>query len=120
MLVMLPLQRTNVQLSSADWATLLSGAALWALALYIPLSAPLARLEAELISTSLSETNQTTILVLSSLLLAASVGVVIQLLMSWALGPSWGASLGLMAVLSGAFWSLASRADGNGSGSSKR
>ena len=79
----------------------------------------MARLEAELSSTSLSENNQTTILVMSSLLLSAGVGVVLQLLMSWALGPGWGASLGLMAVLSGAFWSLASRADGNGSGSHK-
>ena len=120
MLVMQPLQRSAVPLSSAEWTTLLSGAALWALALYIPLSAPLARLEAELSSTSLSENNQTTILVMSSLLLSAGVGVVLQLLMSWALGPSWGASLGLMAVLSGAFWSLASRADGDSSGSSKR
>ena len=46
---------------------------------------------------------------LSSLLLAATIGLISQIAMSWALGPSWGASLGLMAVLSGAFWSLASR-----------
>ena len=101
--------RRGVPLSSSDLITLASGSALWALALYIPLSAPLGRLEAELSGTGLSESLQTTILVLSSLLLAAAIGLISQLAMSWALGPSWGASLGLMAVLSGAFWSLASR-----------
>ena len=103
--------RRALPLSSSDWITLASGSALWALALYIPLSAPLGRLEAELSGTSLSESVQTTILVLSSLLLAAAIGLISQITMSWALGPSWGASLGLMAVLSGAFWSLASRRD---------
>ena len=98
-------------LSSSDWITLASGSALWALALYIPLSGPLARLEAELSGTGLSESLQTTILVMSSLLLAAAIGLICQIAMSWALGPSWGASLGLMAVLSGAFCSLASRRD---------
>ena len=103
--------RRALPLSSSDWITLASGSALWALALYIPLSGPLGRLEAELSGTGLSESLQNTILVLSSLLLAAAIGLIIQLAMSWALGPSWGASLGLMAVLSGAFWSLASRRD---------
>jgi len=37
------------------------------------------------------------------------VGALTQLALSVLLGPSWGASLGLMAVLAGAFWSLASR-----------
>ena len=101
--------RRALPLSSSDWITLASGSALWALALYIPLSGPLGRLEAELSGTGLSESVQTTILVLSSLLLAAAIGLISQIAMSWALGPSWGASLGLMAVLSGAFWSLASR-----------
>ena len=103
--------RRALPLSSSDWITLASGSALWALALYIPLSAPLGLLEAELSGTGLSESLQTTILVLSSLLLAAAIGLISQITMSWALGPSWGASLGLMAVLSGAFWSLASRRD---------
>ena len=103
--------RRALPLSSSDWITLASGSALWALALYIPLSGPLGRLEAELSGTGLSESVQTTILVLSSLLLAAAIGLISQIVMSWALGPSWGASLGLMAVLSGAFWSLASRRD---------
>ena len=103
--------RRALPLISSDWITLASGSALWALALYIPLSGPLGRLEAELSGTGLSESLQTSILVLSSLLLAAAIGLISQITMSWALGPSWGASLGLMAVLSGAFWSLASRRD---------
>ena len=103
--------RRALPLSSSDWITLASGSALWALALYIPLSGPLGRLEAELSSTGLSDSLQTTSLVLSSLLRAATIGLISQISMSWALGPSWGASLGLMAVLSGAFWSLASRRD---------
>ena len=40
--------RRALPLSSSDWITLASGSALWALALYIPLSGPLGRLEAEL------------------------------------------------------------------------
>ena len=48
---------------------------------------------------------------LASLALALAVGVVIEILLCWALGPSWSASLGLMAVLSGLFWSVASRQD---------
>ena len=62
--------RRALPLSSSDWITLASGSALWALALYIPLSGPLGRLEAELSGTGLSESLQTTILVLSSLLTA--------------------------------------------------
>ena len=100
-------------LSSSEWTTLLCGTALWALAFYIPLSGPLGRFETELSATQLSDSNQMAILVISSLLLAAGVGLVLQLLMSWALGPSWGSSLGLMAVLSGGFWALASRANGD-------
>ena len=65
--------RRTLPLSSSDWITLASGSALWALALYIPLSGPLGRLEAELSGTGLSESLQTTILVLSSLLLALAV-----------------------------------------------
>ena len=103
--------RRALPLSIRHSINVASCSALWALALYIPLSAPLGRLEAELSGTGLSESLQTTILVLSSLLMAAAIGLISQIAMSWALGPSWGASLGLMAVLSGAFWSLASRRD---------
>jgi hypothetical protein len=50
-------------------------------------------------------------LVISSLLLALGVGVVTQLIASWALGPGWASSLGFIAI----GWSLlliaASRAE---------
>ena len=86
--------RRALPLSSSDWITLASGSALWALALYIPLSGPLGRLEAELSGTGLSESLQNTILVLSSLLLAAAIGLISQIAMSWPLGragaPAWG------------------------------
>ena len=40
--------------------------------------------------------------VISSLLLALGVGVVVQLVLSWTLGPGWGSSLALITV----GWSL--------------
>ena len=49
------------------------------------------------------------VLVLSSLALALAVGVVVELVLCWALGPGWSSSLGLMAVLAGLSWSLADR-----------
>ena len=94
-----------------DWSSLAPGIALWALALYLPLSAPLSRLEASLEAGSLPPGLQQLALVLSSLLLALALGVVSALVVSWALGPGWAGSLGLMAVLAGGFWSLASRAN---------
>lgn len=93
----------------ADWLPLLPGVALWALALYLPLSGPLARLEESMAEGPLEEGTQTALLVISSLLLAIGVGVVANLLISWTLGPSWAASLGLMAVLGGFVLSLAGR-----------
>jgi hypothetical protein len=48
------------------------------------------------------------VLVASSLLLAVAVGALFNLAVGWALGPSWGTSLGLMAALYGLFWGLAS------------
>jgi protein-S-isoprenylcysteine O-methyltransferase Ste14 len=95
-----------------DWSSLVPGMTLWALALYLPLSAPLARLEEALAEGPLSEPVQIVALVISSLLLALGVGVITQLLLSWALSPSWAASLGLMAALAGGFWTLASRGAG--------
>ena len=92
-----------------DWFVLLPGTALWALALYVPLSAPLTRLEQELARGGLSEDLQQVVLVLSSLLLALAVGGLTNLGIGWALGPSWGTSLGLMAALAGLFWGLADR-----------
>ena len=93
------------------WSSLLPGIALWALALYLPLSGPISRFEESLAQGPLSAGSQQLLLVLASLALALAVGVVIEILLCWALGPSWSSSLGLMAVLSGLFWSVASRQD---------
>jgi hypothetical protein len=94
-----------------DWSALAPGIALWALALYLPLSGPLGRLETSLAEGALPPALQQLVLVLSSLLLALAMGVVSVLVVSWALGPGWAASMGLIAVLSGGFWALASRRD---------
>jgi hypothetical protein len=94
-----------------ELSSLLPGTALWALALYLPLSLPLSRLEEALAEGPLSEGLRQIVLLLSSVLLAVAVGAITQLGLSWALSPSWAASLGLMAVLAGAFWTLASRRD---------
>jgi hypothetical protein len=99
-------------LTFADWTPLLPGVALWALALYLPLSVPLGRFEESLAAGPLAAGTQQLLLVLSSLALALGVGVVTELLLCWALGPGWASSLGLMAVLSGLFWAVASRRDG--------
>jgi hypothetical protein len=90
-----------------SWALLLPGSALWALALYLPLSAPLSRLEEALAAGPLDEGSQMVALVVSSLLLALGAGVVVNLVLGWALGPGWGTSLGLVAALYGLFWGLA-------------
>jgi hypothetical protein len=87
------------------------GALLWAIALFMPLSGPLAAFEASLTDSPLSEKWSQITLVISSLLLALGVGVVTQLIASWALGPGWASSLGFIAI----GWSLlliaASRAE---------
>jgi hypothetical protein len=98
-------------LALADWLELLPGIALWALALYLPLSLPLGLLENSLREGSLGEGTQQLALVLSSLALALLAGVAMELLLCWALGPGWASSLGLMAVLAGVGWSLAARRD---------
>jgi predicted ABC-type sugar transport system permease subunit len=97
-----------------DWSALAPGIALWALALYLPLSGPLGRLEASLAEGSLPPALQQLALVVSSLLLALAMGVVSVLVVSWALGPGWASSLGLLTVLAGGFWTLASRVNGEG------
>ncbi len=94
-----------------DSSSLLPGTALWALALYLPLSLPLARLDEALAEGPLPEGLRVIVLLLSSVLLAFAIGGITQMGLSWALSPSWAASLGLMAVLAGAFWTLASRRD---------
>ena len=74
------------------------GALLWAIALYIPLSAPLSKLESSLEDSDLPEGLRQPTLVISSLLLALATGMVTQLGFSWALGPGWASSLGVVAV----------------------
>ena len=96
------------------WTALLPGIALWALALYLPLSLPLARLEQTLAEGNLEPGLQQGILVLASLALALAIGTLTDLLLTWALGPSWATSLGLMAAGWGLFTALASRATSNG------
>ena len=87
------------------------GALLWAIALYVPLSGPLSAFAASLSDSPLPEKWRQITLVISSLLLALGVGVVTQLIASWALGPGWASSLGFIAI----GWSLliiaASRAE---------
>ena len=74
------------------------GALLWGIALYVPLSAPLSTLESSLEESGLPESVRQPVLVISSLLLALGTGVLTQLGISWALGPSWSSSLGVVAV----------------------
>ena len=97
------------ELSYSLWSSLLPGIALWALALYLPLRGPIARFEESLAAGRLDASSQQLLLVLASLALALAVGVVIEILLCWALGPGWSSSLGLMAVLSGLFWAVANR-----------
>ncbi|QEY32451.1 hypothetical protein EVJ50_09700 [Synechococcus sp. RSCCF101] len=94
-----------------DGSGLITGSALWALALYLPLSLPLARFEAALSEGPLPPQLQTVCLVLSSLLLALAVGVITHLGIGWALGPGWSSSMAVIALVSSVFLSLASRAD---------
>ena len=105
-----------ISLSSVgpDWIALLPGITLWALALYLPLSLPLSRLEQTLAAGSLDGDLQQLLLVLASLALALAVGTLTDLALGWALGPGWATSLGLMAAGWGLFTALASRARNNG------
>ncbi len=95
----------------ADWSPLLPGIALWALALYLPLSVPLARREEALAAGPLTEGFQQLVLVAGSLMVALVAGLLAELLLSWALGPGWAGSMGLIAVLGGLLIGLASRRD---------
>ena len=87
----------------------LSGGLFWALALYLPLSGPLSRFEASLEGGPLPEHWRQAALVISSLLLALAVGLVLQLILGWALGPGWVSSLALISIGWGLFLSLARR-----------
>ena len=79
-------------------ASVWQGGVLWALALYVPLSAPLNRLESRLEGSRLPEYLRQPTLVATSLLLALAFGVITQIGFSWALGPSWASSLSVVAV----------------------
>jgi hypothetical protein len=94
----------------ANLRPLLPGIALWALAFYLPLSLPLARLEEALAAGPLNEGTQLLLLLLSSLLLALAAGLLAEIALGWALGPAWASSLALVAALWGLFWALAGRA----------
>jgi hypothetical protein len=93
-----------------DWIALLPGISLWALALYLPLSLPLTRLEQSLAAGPLTPALQQLLLVLASLSLALAIGTLTDLALGWALGPGWAGSLGLMAAGWGLFTALASQA----------
>ena len=96
------MQETSVFISPLTDGVVWRGALLWAIALYIPLSAPLAAFEASLAESSLPQLWRQIALVSSSLLLALVVGLITQLGASWALGPGWASSLAAIAI----GWSL--------------
>ena len=79
-------------------ASVWRGALLWAIALYVPLSAPLSTFESSLKESELPESMSQPVLVISSMLLALGTGVFTQLGFSWVLGPSWASSLGVVAL----------------------
>ena len=95
----------------ADWRSLLPGIAIWALALYVPVSLQLGRLEEGLSSGPLAGGGGELILAIGSLLLALMAGLAVDLLLGWTLGPGWSTSLGVLAALWGPFLALASRKD---------
>ena len=96
------MQETGVFISPLADGGVWRGALLWAIALYIPLSAPLAAFETSLADSPLPQLWRQIVLVTSSLLLALVVGLVTQLVASWALGPGWASSLAAIAI----GWSL--------------
>ena len=96
------MQETGVFISPLADGGIWRGALLWAIALYIPLSAPLAAFETSLADSPLPQLWRQIVLVTSSLLLALVVGMVTQLVASWALGPGWASSLAAIAI----GWSL--------------
>ena len=94
-----------------DWMPLLPGTALWALALYLPLSLPLGRFEQALADMGVKEGWQQLALVVASLALALAVGAITNLVLGWILGPGWGTSMGLIAVLAGLVLALGGRGE---------
>ena len=73
MLEMQSEQRITMPLASVDLSVLFSGSALWALAFYVPLSGPLSRFEAELITAGLGEVQRQLLLIISSVIATAGV-----------------------------------------------
>ena len=96
------MQETGVFISPLADGGVWRGALLWAIALYIPLSAPLAAFETSLADSPLPQLWRQIVLVTSSLLLALVVGLITQLGASWALGPGWASSMAAIAI----GWSL--------------
>ena len=92
------MQETGVFISPLADGGVWRGALLWAIALYIPLSAPLAAFETSLADSPLPQLWRQIVLVTSSLLLALVVGLITQLVASWALGPGWASSLAAIAI----------------------
>jgi len=83
-------------------ASIWRGALLWAIALYIPLSGALARFESDDAEGQPTQNWRQIILIISSLMLSLTVGLVAQLAASWALGPGWASSLAVITI----GWSL--------------
>jgi hypothetical protein len=100
----------GLMLPLRDW---LPGSALWALALYLPLSLPLAALERRLEAGPLTPQTQQLLLTSLALAIALTGGTLLQFVLGWALGPSWAGSMALVVALWGLFWGLASRKDGS-------
>ncbi len=96
-------------LALAAWRPLLPGIACWALALYLPLSLPLARLEGPLAAGPLGAGGSELVLLLASLGLALTAGLAAELALGWSLGPGWATSMGLLTALWSLGFALASR-----------
>jgi hypothetical protein len=72
---------------------------------------PLGRFEQALAEFGLKEGLQQLALVVASLALALAVGAITNLVLGWLLGPGWGTSMGLIAVLAGLVLALGNRSD---------
>lgn len=99
--------------SFAAWRPLLPGIGFWALALYLPLTLPLGRLEERLAAARLADSLREALLLLAGVALALLLGLLSDLAVGLALGPGWAGSLGLVTALWSLFWSLASRRGGD-------
>ena len=96
------MQELNMFSLSLMEASTWRGALLWAIALYIPLSGALAPFEANATEGHPTRNWRLIILIIGSLLLSLTAGLVAQLAASWALGPGWASSLAVITI----GWSL--------------